>query len=618
MRQTRAGTGLREPRRQTQVVPCVRIRHRFSPLGDGTVNGPRGATAILWDLMRLSQMFVPTLRDDPAEAEIASHRLLLRGGFIRQVMAGVYTTLPMGLRVMRKVEAIVREEMDATGAQEIRMPIVLPAAPWQASGRYELYGDTLFRLNDRHERQMILGPTQEEVVALLAGGDLPSYRDLPVNVYQVEWKYRDEFRPRFGLLRGREFLMKDAYSIDRDEEGMRESYRAMYEAYERVFDRCGLECVIVEADPGQIGGGINHEFMARATVGEDLFVECENGDYLADTEAARPLAPEPAGEATESLTEVDTPNTPTIDSLSALLGMEASRTLKCLMFDVAGRTIAVLVPGDREVNVHKLGKLVFPEKVRALDDGDFAARGFVKGYVGPQGLDGSVEVLADLTVRGGRDWVTGANEMDRHVTGANVGRDFRVDRWEDVVAFRDGDRCPMDGGELRVIRSIVVGHIYQLGTKYSEPLGARFADADDVERPYVMGSYGIGITRITAAAVEQRHDDAGMMWPTALAPFEVVVIVATRDHEGAVAEADRIYEELRHLGVDVVIDDREQTAGVKFADADLIGYPVQVVVGKRGVESGTVDLKLRATGEKTQAPLADAAAAAVDLLAAAP
>jgi len=568
--------------------------------------------------MRLSQMFVPTLREDPAEADIASHRLLLRGGFIRQVMAGVYSTLPLGIRVVRRIEKIVREEMDATGAQEIRMPILLPGAPWQATGRYDLYGDTLFKLTDRHERELILGPTQEEVVALLAGGDLPSYRDLPVNVYQIEWKYRDEFRPRFGLLRGREFLMKDAYSIDRDEDGMRESYRIMYEAYERIFERCGLDIVTVEADPGQIGGGVNHEFMARASVGEDLFVECENGDYFSDTEAARPMAPEPAGEGMEPLTEIDTPDTPTIDALATLLGVEPSETLKCVMFDVGGSTAAVLVPGNREVNVNKLEKLVFPEKVRPLDDGDFAKRGFAKGYVGPQGLGEEVSVFADHLVRGGRDWVTGSNIPDRHVTGANVGRDFRVDHWEDLVEFREGDPCPIDGATLHVGRSIVLSHIYQLGTKYSEPLGARFVDEDGTDKPFVMGSYGIGITRIMAAAIEQRHDDAGMVWPKALAPFEVVVVVATRDHEGAVAEADRIYKELRERGVEVVIDDREQTAGVKFADADLIGYPVQVVVGKRGLESGTVDLKLRVTGEKTQAPLADASSAAVDLLFTAP
>ncbi len=568
--------------------------------------------------MRLSHLFAPTLREDPADADIASHRLLLRAGFIRQVMAGVYTTLPLGLRTTRKIEAIVREEMDATGAQEIRMPIVLPAAPWQETGRYDLYGDTLFKLDDRHGRQMILGPTQEEVVALLAAGDLPSYRDLPKNVYQVEWKYRDEFRPRFGLLRGREFLMKDAYSIDRDDDGMRESYRIMYEAYERIFERCGLDLVIVEADPGQIGGGVNHEFMARATVGEDLFVECENGDYLADTEAARPLAPEPAGEGTEPLTPVDTPDTPTIDALATLLGVEPSRTLKCVMFDMAGQSTAVLVPGDREVNVDKLGKLVFPSKVRPFDDDDFGARGFVKGYVGPQGFDETVTIFADHLVRGGRDWVTGSNQVDRHVTGANVGRDFRVDRWEDLVQFREGDRCPVDGGVLHIGRSIVVAHIYQLGTNFSGPLNARFVEEDGSERAYVMGSYGVGITRIMAAAVEQSHDDNGIVWQKALAPFEVVVVLATRDHAASVAEAERIYGELCERGVDAGLDDREASAGVKFADADLIGYPVQVVVGKRGVEAGTVDLKLRATGDKTQAPIADAAAAVIDLLLTAP
>lgn len=569
--------------------------------------------------MRLSELFVPTLREDPAEAEAASHRLLLRGGFVRQVAAGIYTTLPLGVRTMRKIETIVREEMDASGAQEIRMPITLPAEAWKASGRWDLYGDLLFRFTDRHGREMLLGPTQEEVVAPLVAGDLPSYRDLPVNLYQVEWKYRDEFRPRFGLLRVREFLMKDAYSFDRDEPGMARSYDVMYGAYQRIFDRCGLRYVIVEADPGQIGGGINHEFMARAEIGEDLFVECENGDYLADTEAARPAAPEPADPTDlEPLEVLDTPDTPTIESLVALLDVPASRTLKCILFDAGGQTLAVLVPGDREVNEPKLERLFFPTPVRAFEEADFAARGFVKGYVGPQAMPADAVVLADHSVLGGRDWVTGANEVDHHVRGANTPRDFRIDRYEDLVQIREGDHCPNDGGELRVGRSIVVGHIFQLHTKYSEPLQARFVDEDGTERPYQMGCYGIGISRIMAAAAEQFHDDAGLAWPKALAPFEVVVVVANRDHEQAVAEAERIYKELRDRGVAVLIDDREQTAGVKFADADLVGYPVQVVIGKRGIEAGTADLKLRATGGRSQVPLAEAVEAALDLLASAP
>jgi prolyl-tRNA synthetase len=568
--------------------------------------------------MRLSKLYVPTLREDPADAEIASHRLLLRAGLVRQVMSGVYVTLPLGLRVMRTIEAIIRDEMDATGANEIRMPITLPAEPWRATGRYDLYGDTLFKLTDRHGREMVLGPTEEEVVTPLVAADLPSYRDLPVNLYQVEWKYRDEFRPRFGLLRGREFLMKDAYSFDRDHEGMQESYRIMYEAYERMFDRIGLDLVVVEADPGQIGGGVNHEFMARAEVGEDLFVECENGDYLADTEAARPVAPEPAGPGSEPLTVVDTPQTPTIESLSAFLGIEPSRTLKCVMFDVGGRSVAVLVPGDREVNVNKLERLVFPEKVRPFDDDDFAARGLVKGYVGPQGFGDDVEVFADHLVLGGNDWVTGSNEPDRHVTGANLDRDFRVDRWEDLVEFREGDACPIDGGSLRLGRSIVVAHIYQLGTKYSAPLEATFQDEDGTQKPYEMGCYGVGISRILAAVVEQHHDDQGIVWPKHLAPFQVVVILANADDDAVRREGERIHDELAAGGVDVVLDDRDERAGVKFADADLIGYPVQVTVGKRGLAEGSVDLKLRATGERSHATVADAVRAVERLLQTAP
>jgi prolyl-tRNA synthetase len=568
--------------------------------------------------MRMSHLFAPTLREDPAEAEIASHRLLLRAAFIRQVAAGIYTILPLGLRVIRKVERVVREEMDASGAQEIRMPILLPAEPWKATGRLALYGDLMFRFRDRHDRELLLGPTQEEVVTPLIEAELPSYRDLPVNLYQIEWKYRDEFRPRFGLLRGREFLMKDAYTFDRDEEGMARSYRGMYDAYVRVFDRLGLEYVVVEAEPGQIGGDVNHEFMARAEVGEDRFVECQNGDYLADWKAATPEPPEPAPPGAAPLEVVDTPNAATIEAVASLLGRPERQLLKTMMFDAGGASVAVLVPGDREVEEAKLERAFFPTPVRRFDDGDFAERGFVKGFVGPQGVSQDVLVVADHSVRGGADWVTGANEPDRHATGVNTPRDFRVDRFEDVVALRDGDRCPNDGGELRVGRAIVVGHIYQLGTNYSGPLGARFVDEDGADRPFMMGSYGIGISRILAAAVEQNHDEGGLRLPKALAPFDVVVVVANRDDEAVTVEAERIYQELIAAEVDALIDDREAAAGVKFTDADLIGSPVQVVVGRRGIASGSVDLKLRATGERSQAALSQAVGAARLLLEAAP
>jgi prolyl-tRNA synthetase len=568
--------------------------------------------------MRLSQLYVPTLRDDPAEAEVASHRLLLRAGFVRKLAAGVYTTLPLGVRTMRRIEAIVREEMDATGAQEIRMPIVLPAEPWKQTGRWQRYGNEVFKLEDRHGREMMLGPTEEEVVAPLVAAENPSYRDLPLNLYQVEWKYRDERRPRFGLVRGREFLMKDAYSFDRDEAGLQESYRIMYESYERIFDGCSLDYVVVQADPGSIGGDVNHEFMAVAEVGEDLYVRCRNGDYVADTEAATPGAPEPTAEPPEPMVEVDTPGAATIDLVAEQLGVPAGRTLKNILFDIDGRTVAVLVPGDREVSETKLARLHFPAVVRRFDDDDFAASGLAKGYVGPHGLGDDVTVFADPSVRGGANWVTGANRPDTHVTGANLDRDFRVDRWEDLVEIREGDRCPVDGGELEVGHGIVVGHIYQLGRRYSEPLEATFQDEDGSLKPMVMGCYGLGISRVMAAVVEQYHDDDGIRWPKALAPFDAVVILANADDEAVVAEAERIHAELRARGVDAVLDDRAERAGVKFADADLVGYPVQVVVGKKGLQRGEAEFKLRATGERSSAPLASAVDAAADLLAAAP
>jgi prolyl-tRNA synthetase len=566
--------------------------------------------------MRMSKLFARTLKEAPAEAEVASHQLMLRAAYMRKVMAGIYTMLPLGWRVLRNIEAIIREEMDAAGGQEIRMPIILPSEPWKVTGRWQTYGDLMFKVKDRHGRELGLGPTQEEVVTPLVAGEFSSYRDLPVNLYQIEWKYRDEFRPRFGLLRGREFLMKDAYSFDRNEAGLGASYEAMMEAYRRIFDRCGLRYAVVEADPGQIGGDVNHEFIAMAEVGEDEFVHCENGDYTADVEAAVARAPDPrTPDDLEPLTEVATPGRTTIQAVSEFLGRPASEMLKCMLYDAGGETVAVLLPGDREVNEEKVGRAMWPAPVRALDDDDFAKRGFLKGYVGPGGMGEEVAVIADLSVRAGGNWITGANRVDFHVTGANAGRDFRVDRWEDVTRVRPGDACPVDGGRLLRDRGIVVGHTYQLGTRYSKPLEATFVDEDGTERPYEMGCYGIGITRIAAAAAEQFHDDAGLTLPKALAPYEVVVVPTNMDQSAVVEAAERIYADLAERGAEVVLDDREVTAGVKFADADLVGFPVQVVVGKRGIESGEIDLKVRATGERSKVRLDSATDGALGALA---
>jgi len=393
----------------------------------------------------------------------------------------------------------------------------------------------------------------------------------------------------------------------------------MVEAYRRIFDRCGLDYLVVEADPGTIGGDVNHEFMARAEVGEDLYVTCENGDYTANIEAAslRPPDEPPPGEL-EPLTEVATPGRPGIQDVVELLGRPASDLLKCMLYDAGGAPVAVLIRGDREVNETKLERALWPAPVRRFTDEDFAVHGLVKGYVGPQGLPPEVTIVADHSVRGGRNWVTGANKLDHHVTGANLGRDFRVDRWEDLSQVGEGDPCPRDGGTLHIGRSIVVGHTYQLGTRYSKPLKATFVDEDGTEELYHMGCYGIGLSRIVAAAAEQWYDDAGLRWPKALAPFDVVIIPSNMDQPAVVEAAERLYADIANASLRVLIDDRDVTAGVKFADADLIGHPLQVVVGKRGIQSGTVDLKVRCTGARSSVAMAETIPAVVDLLAAAP
>jgi prolyl-tRNA synthetase len=561
--------------------------------------------------MRMSKLFLRTLRDDPSDAEVDSHRLLVRAGFIRKVAAGVYSWLPLGYRVLRKVEQIVREEMDGAGAQELLLPIVQPLELWQRTGRDKAYGPLMFKLTDRKESGFALAPTAEEVITVTAANEYGSYRDLPVNLYQINWKYRDELRPRFGLLRSREFLMKDAYSFDADIEGLKASYKLMYDAYHRVFERCGLSFRPVEAQAGEIGGDVNHEFMAVAAVGEDDFVWCRSCDYAANVEAAvrratTTSAPDSTG--APAMDPVHTPDLPGIKGVAEFLGVEANQMLKCIAFDVDGEMGLALVPGDREVNPFALNQALAGRKVRLWEDADFDAHPDVpRGYIGPH-FPGATVRVADPAVKVGPPdgWVTGANQVDHHVRHAVLGRDFDVDTFADLVTVMTGDTCPRCGSPLSVDRGIEVGHTFQLGTKYSVALGADYTDETGQQHPMVMGCYGIGVSRVVAAVVEEHHDDKGLMWPAALAPYQVHLVSLPGKGEAAPevrAAADRLYDELRAAGVDVLYDDRDQSPGVKFADADLLGVPTQLVLGGKGLARGVVERKDRASGERDEVAL---------------
>jgi prolyl-tRNA synthetase len=559
----------------------------------------------------MSQLFLRTLRDDPSDAEVDSHRLLVRAGYIRKLAAGVYSWLPLGHRVLRRAEQIVREEMDAAGAQELLLPIIQPLELWQRTGREAAYGPLMFRLTDRKETGFALAPTAEEVITVTVAGEYGSYRDLPVNLYQVGWKYRDELRPRFGLLRSREFLMKDAYSFDADIEGLKASYKLMYDAYHRVFERCGLSFRPVEAQAGEIGGDVNHEFMAVAAVGEDDFVWCRACDYAANVEAAVRAGPAPAaGDAPEpaAMTPVHTPDLPGIKGVAEFLGVEPGEMLKCIAFDVDGEMGLALVPGDREVNPYALIRALPGRKVRLWDDADFDAHPDVpRGYIGPH-FPGAMVRVADPAVRVGAaaGWVTGANKVDHHVTHAVLARDFEVDSFADLVTVVNGDACPRCGAPLSVDRGIEVGHTFQLGTKYSVALGAEYTDEKGEQHPMVMGCYGIGVSRVVAAVVEEHHDGAGLVWPAALAPYAVHLVSLPGKGEAAPevrAAADRLYDDLRSAGVEVLYDDRDQSPGVKFADADLLGMPTQLVLGAKGLAKGVVERKDRRTGERDEVAL---------------
>jgi len=560
--------------------------------------------------MRMSRLFLRTLRDDPADAEVDSHRLLVRAGYIRKVAAGIYSWLPIGYRVLRRVEEIVRQEMDAAGAQELLLPIVQPLELWQRTGREKAYGPLMFKLSDRKDTGFALAPTAEEVITVTAANEYGSYRDLPVNLYQINWKYRDELRPRFGLLRSREFLMKDAYSFDLDIEGLKASYKLMYDAYHRIFERCGLSFRPVEAQAGEIGGDVNHEFMAVAAVGEDDFVWCRACDYAANVEAAvrGAAAIGPDTPMPEPMAPEHTPDLPGIKGVSEFLGVAPGEMLKCIAFDVDGEMGLALVPGDREVNPFALNRALAGRKVRLWDDADFDAHPDVpRGYIGPHFAGATVRV-ADPAVQAGpgAGWVTGANQVDHHVRRAVLGRDFDVDTFADLVTVVTGDPCPRCGQPLSVDRGIEVGHTFQLGTKYSVALGAEYTDETGQQHPMVMGCYGIGVSRVVAAVVEEHHDDAGLVWPEALAPYAVHLVSLPGKGEAAPAvrdAADRLYDGLRAAGVDVLYDDRDQSPGVKFADADLLGVPVQLILGAKGLAREVVERKNRRTGERDEVAL---------------
>jgi prolyl-tRNA synthetase len=551
---------------------------------------------------------VPTLRDDPADAEVASHKLMVRAGMIRQVARGIYDLLPLGLRAVRRVEAIVRAEMDRTGAQEILMPTVIPAELWQESGRWEKYGKALLRLKDRYDRDFCFGPTHEEVVTDLVRREVRSYRDLPKTLYQVQVKFRDEVRPRFGLMRGREFIMKDAYSFHADVEDARREYQVMYDAYSRIFERCGLTFRAVEADTGDIGGDLSHEFQVLAESGEDAIVSCERCGYAANAEKAevRPLpAPAASGGALE---RVATPGKRTVEEVGAFLGLPPERFVKTLVYQTAsGAIVAVLVRGDHEVSQTKLQAALGGDAAVLADELTVAkATGAPLGFAGPVGLP--VRLLADASLRGVRGMATGANRGDEHLVGVDQARDFPDVQFADLRQARAGDSCPRcDGGTFAGHRGIEVGQVFYLGTKYSRPMGATFLGADGQERPIEMGCYGIGITRTVAAAIEQQHDEAGIIWPAPLAPFGAHVVPVNLGDAALRETAERIVTDIDAAGVDALLDDRDERPGVKFKDADLIGLPVRVTVGPRALARGCVEMKARAAAEVVEVPVGEVA-----------
>ena len=562
--------------------------------------------------MRASQLFFPTLREVPADAEMTSHKLLLRGGFIRKVAAGIYNYLPLGYRVIKKIEKIVREEMDAQGAQELLMPAIVPAELYQEGGRWE--EDVLFKFKDRNDRDYAIGFTHEEVITDIVRRDVRSYRELPLNLYQIQTKGRDEPRPRGGVVRGREFIMLDSYSFDRDWEDLDRAYEKMYIAFARIFARCGVETIVAEAESGAIGGKDSQEYIMLADAGEDTVLFCTACNYAANAEKCE-IGYREAKQDSEllPLELADTPNARTIEQVTSFLKKSPKELVKTLIYKAGDEIVAALVRGDRDLNEFKLARAVGVKKVEMADAETIeSVTGADVGFAGPVGLKKGVRIIADQEVRDMVNFVVGANKTDAHYVNANIGRDFQVDEYADLRIASNGDPCPRCDGTLNASRGIELGHIFKLGTRYSEVMDAKFLDDEGKERPFIMGCYGLGVSRMLAAIPEVHHDADGMIWPISVAPFEVIVLLLNRDDETQCTAATRLYEELQQAGVDVLLDERDERPGVKFKDADLMGVPIQIVAGKLAAE-GKVEVRLRADKSKEEVPLDKATERAMEL-----
>lgn len=554
--------------------------------------------------MKFSIAFAPTLKESPSEAEVVSHKLLMRAGMIRKVAAGIYTFLPLGYNVIKKIERIVREEMARAGAQELLMPVLQPSDLWRITGRWDQFGPEMMRMTDRNGREFALGPTAEEMITELVKNEVRSYRQLPITLYQMQVKFRDEIRPRFGLMRGREFIMKDAYSFNRSIEEMQQSYIDMYGAYSRIFARCGLDFRAVDAATGLIGGKVSQEFMVLAASGESTILYCSQCNYAASDEVATTPLDEPSTEEIKKSELVETPGQKSVEEVATFLNVPEDKIVKTLIYKYGGGQIAgVLVRGDRDVNDEKLTVALGTNDFHLLAGTEWQDYPeLIQGFVGPVGLK-NVRLIADKEVSVMRNFVVGANNTDAHLINVNVAEDFQVEEWTDIKTVKAGDRCPACDGTLLSARGIEVGQIFQLGTRYSAAMDATFVDEDGEIKPYIMGTYGIGISRTAAASIEQNHDENGIIWPISIAPYEVSIVVLNYDKEEQKEIADKIYTGLGDKGVEVILDDRVESAGKKFADSDLIGFPVQVVIGNRTVKSGNVEVKIRATGERVEYPL---------------